>query len=157
MSPRSRPICARSGRLRPRDGRGGGATLREIWRQIRKGGHLSGEGSGYAADFYDPASMDAPDTIARLTGDKLSHRLGQPVIVENRVGAASTIAAYAVATTAPDGYTLLQITPANAINPSLRGGLIFMDAIHGRERRARAAGRRGQGGLAHQDHAGSHP
>ena len=72
---------------------------------------------------------NAPDTIARLTGDKLSHRLGQPVIVENRVGAASTIAAHAVATAAPDGYTLLQITPANAINPGLRGGLIFMDAI----------------------------
>jgi tripartite-type tricarboxylate transporter receptor subunit TctC len=75
------------------------------------------------------AAGNAPDTIARLTGDKLSHRLGQPVVVENRVGAASTIAAHAVATADPDGHTLLQITPANAINPDLRGGLIFADAI----------------------------
>jgi tripartite-type tricarboxylate transporter receptor subunit TctC len=75
------------------------------------------------------AAGNAPDTIARVTGDKLSRQLGQPVIIENRVGAASTIAAHAVATAEPDGYTLLQITPANAINPGLRGGLIFADAI----------------------------
>src|SRR5438045_4165866 len=59
------------------------------------------------------------DTYARLIGRLLSERLGQPFIIENRVGAGGTIAADAVARSAPDGYTLL-ITAANdAYNPSI--------------------------------------
>jgi tripartite-type tricarboxylate transporter receptor subunit TctC len=59
------------------------------------------------------------DTVARLVGQKMSERLGQPVIVENRGGAGGNIGARAVVAAPPDGYTLLVHTAAIAINPSL--------------------------------------
>jgi tripartite-type tricarboxylate transporter receptor subunit TctC len=62
------------------------------------------------------------DVFARLIGQWLSDRLGQPFIVENRSGVASNLAAEAVARAAPDGYTLLWMTVVNAINAS-----IYMD------------------------------
>jgi len=52
------------------------------------------------------------DTVTRLVGQKLQQRLGQPVVVENRGGAAGNIGAEAVANAAPDGYTLLATAPA---------------------------------------------
>jgi len=60
------------------------------------------------------------DTIVRLYGDELSKSLGQPVVVDNRPGAATMIGTDAVAKAAPDGYTLLVATSsALAINPVL--------------------------------------
>src|SRR6185436_20849396 len=47
------------------------------------------------------------DSSVRAVGDRLSVRLGQPVVIENRLGAAGNIGAEAVAKSAPDGYTLL--------------------------------------------------
>jgi tripartite-type tricarboxylate transporter receptor subunit TctC len=47
------------------------------------------------------------DTAARIIGPWLSQRLGQPVVIENRPGASSTLAAQAVVNSPPDGYTLL--------------------------------------------------
>ena len=59
------------------------------------------------------------DILGRLIGQWLSQRLGQPVIVENRPGASGNIATLDVARAPADGYTLLLVGPANAINPSL--------------------------------------
>src|SRR5215467_10716935 len=75
------------------------------------------------------AAGNGPDIVARLTGEWLSQRLGQQIVVENRVGAASDLAVQAVVKAAPDGYTLLQITPANAINTDLGGGVNFIHDI----------------------------
>jgi tripartite-type tricarboxylate transporter receptor subunit TctC len=65
------------------------------------------------------------DVLARLIGQWLSERLGQPVVVENRAGAATNLATEAVVRSAPDGHTLLWITAANAINASLYEKLSF--------------------------------
>ena len=73
---------------------------------------------GYAAG--GPA-----DIVARLTAQWLSDRLGQQVVVENRVGAASNIAAEAVVRSPPDGYTLLYVTISNAVNATLYDKLSF--------------------------------
>ena len=66
------------------------------------------------------------DTTARAIGQRLAAALGQPVVVDNRPGAAGNIAADIVAKSDPDGYTLLMGTiAALAINPTLFGNLPF--------------------------------
>jgi tripartite-type tricarboxylate transporter receptor subunit TctC len=65
------------------------------------------------------------DIVARLTAQWLTERLGQQVIVENRVGAASNVAAEAVVRSPPDGYTLLYVTVSNAVNATLFDNLSF--------------------------------
>jgi tripartite-type tricarboxylate transporter receptor subunit TctC len=67
----------------------------------------------------------ALDILARLYAERLSPRLGQQVVVENRPGAGGTIAAQAVAKAPPDGYTLLIVNNAHAINPTLYGALPY--------------------------------
>jgi len=65
------------------------------------------------------APSGAPDIIGRLIGQKLNENLGQPVIVDNRPGATTTIAAETAARARPDGYTLLTITSAHAVSANL--------------------------------------
>lgn len=59
------------------------------------------------------------DIIARLLGPKMSETLGQPVVVENKVGASDNVATTEVAKSAPDGHTILAHSSAYAVNPSL--------------------------------------
>jgi tripartite-type tricarboxylate transporter receptor subunit TctC len=71
------------------------------------------------------AAGGVADIIARLMGQWLSERLGQPFVIENRPGAGSNIGTEAVVRAPADGYTLLQITVSNAINATLYEKLSF--------------------------------
>ena len=71
------------------------------------------------------AAGSATDIVARLIGQKLSQRLGQPIIVQNLTGAGSTIATAAVARAAPDGYTLLTVSSALTISPAVYKNLKY--------------------------------
>src|SRR5450756_2957991 len=80
------------------------------------------------ADSLDPsrpvrwvvpyAAGGATDVLSRLICQRLSERLGQPFIVENKPGAGSNIGTQAVINSPADGYTLLLTSTANAINAS---------------------------------------
>ena len=72
---------------------------------------------------YAPGGVT--DIAARLIGSRLSERLGQQFVVENRPGASSNIATGTVARAAPDGYTLLLASTSNAFNPALYDRLDF--------------------------------
>jgi tripartite-type tricarboxylate transporter receptor subunit TctC len=66
------------------------------------------------------------DLIARAIGQNLSESVGEPVVVENRVGASGAIASVAVARSAPDGYTLMLGSPmSHSINPALTPNLPY--------------------------------
>jgi tripartite-type tricarboxylate transporter receptor subunit TctC len=69
------------------------------------------------------------DIVARLMGQWLSQRLGQPVVIENRPGAATNIATETVVHAPPDGYTLLFASTSSAINATLYGKLNFIRDI----------------------------
>src|SRR5262245_1560213 len=71
------------------------------------------------------AAGGSPDIIARLIGQWLSERLGQPIIVENRTGASGNIGTEFGVRAPPDGYTLLMALSLNAINAALYANLPF--------------------------------
>src|SRR5437764_5997985 len=72
---------------------------------------------------YPPGG--ATDIIARLIGQRLSERLGQQFVIENKPGAGNNIATESVVNAEPDGYTVLLVNPANYINTSLYANLKF--------------------------------
>ena len=67
----------------------------------------------------------ATDIMARLIGGRLSERLGQQFVIENKPGAGNNIGTEQVIRAAPDGYTILLVNPANAINATLYVKLNF--------------------------------
>src|SRR5436853_7297571 len=67
----------------------------------------------------------AADLVARLIGQWLTERLGQPCIIENRPGAGSNMGAQAVVRAPADGYTLLLVTTTNAVHATLSNNLDF--------------------------------
>src|SRR5689334_21804633 len=89
--------------------------------------------SAFAADYpsrpvrwlvgYPPGG--ATDILARLIGQRLSEKLGQQFVVENKPGAGNNIGTEAAINAEPDGYTVLLINPANYINTSLYANLKF--------------------------------
>jgi tripartite-type tricarboxylate transporter receptor subunit TctC len=72
---------------------------------------------------FAPAGIS--DILARLIGQRLSERFGQPFVVENRPGAGGNIGTEAVMRAPPDGYTLLLVGAWNAINATLYDKLNF--------------------------------
>jgi tripartite-type tricarboxylate transporter receptor subunit TctC len=94
---------------------------------------LASIGSASALDYptrpvkwvvgYPPGG--ATDIIARLIGQRLSEKLGQQFVVENKPGAGNNIATESVVNADPDGYTVLLVNPANYINTSLYANLKF--------------------------------
>src|SRR5215467_6844488 len=71
------------------------------------------------------AAGSVTDIVARLLAQWLSERIGQQFIIENRPGAGTNIATEAVLRSAPDGHTLLMVSPANTINATLYDNLNF--------------------------------
>src|SRR5687768_12192772 len=59
----------------------------------------------------------AADILARALGQKLTERLNQPLVIDNRPGAGQTLATEILAKSAPDGYTLQIVASAHTINP----------------------------------------
>jgi tripartite-type tricarboxylate transporter receptor subunit TctC len=72
------------------------------------------------------AAGGSSDIGARLIGQWLQERLGQPFVIENRAGAATNIATETVVHAAPDGYTLLMVGPSSTINATLYDKLSFV-------------------------------
>src|SRR5258708_30654823 len=99
---------------------------RWIWRRatLALGGLLAAIAQAQPAFPSRPVSLVLPsapgnrtDLIARVLQPKMSERLGQPFLVENRPGGSAVIASSAVAKAQPDGHTLLLALSAHSINP----------------------------------------
>lgn len=71
------------------------------------------------------APSGGADVIARALGQKFSENLGQPAVYDNRAGAGGVIGSEIAAKSPPDGYTILIVTSAHAVNPSLYGKLPY--------------------------------
>jgi tripartite-type tricarboxylate transporter receptor subunit TctC len=67
------------------------------------------------------AAAGTGDTLARAVGEAMARELGQPVVIENKPGAGGLVGTEMVAASAPDGYTLLAVSPSHVINPALHG------------------------------------
>jgi tripartite-type tricarboxylate transporter receptor subunit TctC len=79
------------------------------------------------------AAAGTGDTLARTVGEEMGRILGQPVIIDNRPGAGGLVGTEYVAAAAPDGYTLLAVSPSHVINPSLYSSTRTYDPLKGFE------------------------
>ena len=102
----------------------------------RMGARLSDAARALIVGF---APGGATDIVARLIGQWLSERLGQQFLIENRPGAGSNIATEAVVRAPPDGYTLLLVTAANAINATSTKSSISISSATSRRSQASSA------------------
>ncbi|CAD5109509.1 Bug family tripartite tricarboxylate transporter substrate binding protein [Zestomonas carbonaria] len=109
-------------------------SFRELTRRLAFGALMLVSGAAWSADWPSkPLTLIIPfppgggaDTIGRYYAEQLSGTLGQPVVVDNKPGAGTAIAAEAAAKAAPDGYTLSLATAGQlAILPNLAEGLRF--------------------------------
>src|SRR5262249_30890293 len=90
-------------------------------------------GRAFAADYparpvrflvgYPPGG--ATDILARLIGQRLSEKLGQQFVIENKPGAGNNIGTEAAVNAEPDGYTVMLVNPANYINTPPYANLKF--------------------------------
>ena len=97
---------------------------------VAVGCHASAQPSAYPSKpirlIIGFAPGGAADSVARAMSDAFAKALGQPVVVENRPGNGSSIAADIVAKSAPDGYTLLIASPSSiSVNPALNPSLSY--------------------------------
>lgn len=107
---------------------------RQLLQALGAGGLIVAGARSHAASQYPSRAIKfvvafspggGTDMLARALGQQLSDSVGQPVIVENKPGASTVIAAEHVARSAPDGYTLLVTSAPHASNPSLMALLPF--------------------------------
>jgi tripartite-type tricarboxylate transporter receptor subunit TctC len=93
--------------------------------------HAFAQGSDYPSRpttmVIGYAAGGLTDTMTRLLAERMARELGQQIVVENRAGAATSIASAQVAQAKPDGYTLLMGTTSLAINPALQPTLAPRD------------------------------
>ncbi len=75
--------------------------------------------------FVGFSAGSATDIVARVVSKGLSERIGQPIVIDNKTGAGGSLAGEAVARAAPDGYTLLTVSSAIAVNPAVYAKLPF--------------------------------
>ena len=75
--------------------------------------------------FVGFSAGSATDIVARVVSKGLSERIGQPIVIDNKTGAGGSLAGEAVAKAAPDGYTLLTVSSAIAVNPAVYAKLPF--------------------------------
>jgi tripartite-type tricarboxylate transporter receptor subunit TctC len=128
MKNRKREICT-SGSVRDEDGQPPHLLGRRTFLHLAAGAAALPILSRIAAAQSYPtkpvrlivgvAAGGSPDIVARQMGQWLSKRLGQPFVIENRMGAAGNVGAEAVVRSPPDGYTLLLISVNNVVNSTL--------------------------------------
>src|SRR5689334_10198887 len=117
-------------------------SVASFWRSLRENEAMKAlflmlvvlAGNAFAQENYPshPLKLILPfppgggtDILGRQIAEKLSEKLGQPVVTENRGGAGGNVGAEAAAHSAPDGYTLLLVAPSLAISPTLYSKLNY--------------------------------
>ena len=108
-------------------------TRRTALGLVAAGGAAAAAPKAWALDYptrtvrfvvgYPPGG--ATDILARLTGQRLSEKIGQQFIIENKPGAGNNIGTETVVNAAPNGYTVLLVNPANFVNATLYANLNF--------------------------------